>query len=64
MKSNHNEIVDFFPSSNLKNLSFFLYCPSINDEEREEISKTILKYKGVSNILININIINRIAFIH
>ena len=54
MKSNHNEITEFFPSSNLNNISFFLYCPSMNEEEKEEISNTILKNKGVSNILFNI----------
>ncbi len=40
--------VDFFPSSNLKDISFYLYCPSITDEQRSFLTKLIYENKGVS----------------
>jgi hypothetical protein len=39
---------EFFPSSHLDNLSFYLYCPSLNQEAKEEINKLILNNNGVS----------------
>lgn len=51
MKNNLTKEMELFPSSNLNNKSFYLYFPSYNDEEKEEISEIILKNKGVSQKL-------------
>ena len=48
MTNDYNEFDDFFPSSDLNNLSFYLYCPSITEEEKLHITKKILENKGVS----------------
>lgn len=42
----------FFQSSDLNNLSFFLCFPSAKKKEIEKETNEIKKYKGVSNILI------------
>jgi len=39
---------EFFPSSDLNNLSFYLYCPSLKSTEKEEICSMIQKNNGVS----------------
>ena len=48
MENNLLKPTEFFPSSNLNNMSFYLYLPSFTDEEKEIISKTIIYYKGLS----------------
>lgn len=48
MANDYNEFDDFFPSSDLNNLSFYLYCPSITDEQRLIVTNRILENKGVS----------------
>ena len=48
----NNITKEFFPSSNLNNMSFFLYFSTYSDEEKEEISDIILKNKGVGQIII------------
>ena len=42
------EITEFFPSSNLNNISFYFHCPFLNEEEKREMSEIIIKNKGVS----------------
>ena len=48
MKNNLSKVFEFFPFSNLNNMSFYLYFPSYSDEEKEEISEIIHQNKGVS----------------
>jgi hypothetical protein len=48
MKENINNITEFFPSSNFKNQLFYLYCPSLQGQERTKIYESITKYHGVS----------------
>lgn len=43
-------MTEFFPSSDLNNLSFYLYCPSLKSNEKEEICSMILKNNGVSKV--------------
>lgn len=52
MENNLSKALAFFPSSNLNNMSFFLYFSSYSDEEKEEISDIIIKNKGVGQIII------------
>lgn len=52
MKNNLSKELDFFPCSNLNNMSFYLYFPSYNNEEKKEVSDIILKNKGVSQTII------------
>ena len=44
----YNKIIDFFPSSNLNNFSFYIHCPNLKEDEKREISLLIIKNKGVS----------------
>lgn len=48
MYNKKEEIIDFFPSSNLNNISFYIYCPNLKEQEKREISLLIIKNKGVS----------------
>ena len=48
MENNLLKPTEFFPSSNLNNMSFYLHLPSFTDQEKEIISKIIKHYKGVS----------------
>ena len=46
---NCNELSSiFFSSSDLNNLSFYLYCPSFGPEKKEEITNIINNNNGVS----------------
>ena len=38
---------EFFPNSNLNNLSFYIHCPNIKDEDKKEICECIINNKGV-----------------
>ena len=51
MNNDYYNNIDFFPSSDLNNLSFYLFCPSITDEQRSIVTNKILRNKGVSNFL-------------
>lgn len=48
MHNKIEEIIDFFPSSDLNHFSFYIYCPNLKEEEKREISLLIVKNKGVS----------------
>lgn len=57
MKKNDCKMYDFFQSSDLKNLNFYIYCPSHNNENKEEITELIINNNGVSQkhiIILNI----------
>jgi hypothetical protein len=57
MKKNESKMYDFFQSSDLKNLNFYIYYPTQNNENKEEISELIINNKGVSQkhiIILNI----------
>ena len=47
MNNIHEKYTQFFESSDLNNLSFYLYCPSLNPEEKEEIANIIINNNGV-----------------
>ena len=49
MKKNDRKFGDFFQYSHLNNLSFYLYCPSFNNEQKKEISNIIINNSGVRN---------------
>ena len=64
MNKKIKEITEFFPSSNLNNISFYFLCPTIKEEQKREISELIVKNKGVRNInYLNIAL-NRDALLH
>ena len=46
---NVRKLEDFFLYSDLNNLSFYIYCPSFNNEEKKEISNIIINNNGVRN---------------
>ena len=48
MLNNVKEITEFFPSSNLNNISFYFHCPSLKEEDKRKMSEIIIKNKGVS----------------
>lgn len=53
---------EFIPSSNLNNLSFYLYCPSITEKQRSFLIKLIYQHKGViKKYIIYIILIYRIV---
>ena len=52
MKNNSSQLFEFFPSSGLNNMSFFLYFPLFEEEEKEKVTEIILKNKGVSQKII------------
>ena len=52
MENNISKELAFFQSSNLNNLSFFLYLSTYSDGEKEQITDIILKNKGVGQIII------------
>ena len=57
MKKNDCKMYDFIQSSDLKNLNFYIYCPTHNNENKEEISELIINNNGVSQkhiIILNI----------
>ena len=57
MKKNESKMYDFFQSSDLKNLNFYIYCPTHNNENKEEITELIINNNGVSQkhiIILNI----------
>ena len=57
MKKNDCKMYDFFQSSDLKNLNFYIYRPTHNNENKEEISELITNNNGVSQkhiIILNI----------
>ena len=43
---------EFFPFSNFNNLSFYIHCQNLKEEEKKEICESIINNKGVrkSNI--------------
>jgi hypothetical protein len=41
------EIQEFFPNSNLNNISFYIHCQNIKDEDKKEICECIINNKGV-----------------
>lgn len=51
MKENIENITEFFPSSNLNNQLFYLYCPNLQSKERSKIYKSITNHHGVSQII-------------
>ena len=58
MTDNIDILTEFFPSSNFKNQLFYLYCPSLQGQERSKIYESIIKHHGVSQkILLYIFII-------
>ena len=46
MQKNISDIPDFFPNWNFNSISFYLFLPSLKDEEKKELTTLILKYKG------------------
>lgn len=48
MTKNNIKITDFFQSSDFRNLSFYLYYSSFQNEKKEEIAKYIINNNGVS----------------
>jgi hypothetical protein len=49
MKNKIEEVSDFFFSSNLNNILFYIFCPTYSDEEKIKISDIIVHNKGVSD---------------
>ena len=47
MQKNERKWDDFYLYSNLNHLSFYLYCPTLNNEEKKEISNIIINNSGV-----------------
>ena len=47
MQKKSHDITDFFPSSNLNNLLFYIHCPNLIEKEKRELSSLIIKNKGV-----------------
>ena len=60
MKKNDRKLDDFYLYSDLNNLSFYLYCPSLNNEKKKEISNIIINNSGVrkNDIIYKQNIIS------
>ena len=46
MQKNISNIPDFFPNWNFNSTSFYLFLPSIKEQEKKELTTLILKYKG------------------
>ncbi len=46
MQKNISNIPDFFPNWNFNSISFYLFLPSIKEQEKKELTTLILKYKG------------------
>ena len=54
MKKNMENFSDIFYSSNLNEQSFYFHCSFLEEDAKNEIIQTIIKYNGVSfNIIIN-----------
>lgn len=61
MKKNMENFTDIFFSPNLKEQSFYFHCSHLEEETKNQIIQTIIKYNGVRFILFiyiykNINI--------
>ena len=54
----------FFPASNFNNLSFYLYCPNLKNEEKEKLKEIIIQNKGVRQNINNYILFARIVFSH
>ena len=46
MQKNISNIPDFFPNWNFNSTSFYLFLPSIKEQEKKELTTLISKYKG------------------
>ena len=46
MQKNISNIPDFFPNWNFNSTSFYLFLPSIKEQEKKELTTLILKYNG------------------
>lgn len=66
MNENNDNLTEFFPSSKFKNQLFYLYCPSLQNQEKSKIYKSITKHQGVSQkiLLYIIYYYIRYVFIH
>lgn len=47
MLNKEEEMIEFFSSSNLNNISFYFHCPTLKEEEKMEMSEIIIQNKGV-----------------
>ena len=46
MQKNLSNIPEFFPNWDFNSISFYLFLPTIKDEEKKELTTLILNYKG------------------
>ena len=46
MQKNLSNIPEFFPNWDFNSISFYLFLPTLKDEEKKELTTLILKYKG------------------
>ena len=46
MENNQRYIPEFFPYWNFNFVSFYLFCPSLKEEEKKKLTTKIVKYKG------------------
>ena len=62
MKKNDRKFGDFYLYSDLNYLSFYLYCPSYNNEQKKEISNIVINNNGVRKYICNLKIENHFIF--
>ena len=46
MQNNYNNVQEFFHNSNFNNAPFYLYVPSLKEEEKSKLTTQIIKHKG------------------